>query len=182
MQKNCFKCTSYCHSQNTKRVCTYRSKFPKINNFTASLGIFFLFLIFRASPAAYGSSQVGVELKLQLPGYTTATATPDPSHIWNLPCSWKCRILNSLSGAKQWPCILMATSWVRYHWATMETPIKDVLKRNWLVPPCDCMTLKIITVYNLEPWCLFLLWLLHYLYKCQHKFELTELLKSISDS
>ena len=27
---------------------------------------------------------LGVELVLQLPAYTTATATPDPSRIWNL--------------------------------------------------------------------------------------------------
>ena len=42
---------------------------------------FFYFFRFMAVPAAYGSSQTGVELELQLPAYTTATAIamPDPS-------------------------------------------------------------------------------------------------------
>ena len=42
------------------------------------------FFLFRTTPSAYGGSQArfpayGVQLELQLPGYTTATATPDPS-------------------------------------------------------------------------------------------------------
>ena len=37
--------------------------------------VFFFF--FRATPAAYGSSE-GVESELQLPAYTTATDTLDP--------------------------------------------------------------------------------------------------------
>ena len=44
----------------------------------------FLFFLFMASPAAYGSSWPGIKLKLQLQAYTTATAMPDPSHIYNL--------------------------------------------------------------------------------------------------
>ena len=43
--------------------------------------LFVLFCFFRAVPIAYGDSQVeGVELELQLPAYTTATATREPSH------------------------------------------------------------------------------------------------------
>ena len=34
-----------------------------------------------AVPAAYGNSGLGVELELELPPYTTDTATRDPSHI-----------------------------------------------------------------------------------------------------
>ena len=29
--------------------------------------------------------RLGVELELQLPAYTTAIATQDPSHVWDLP-------------------------------------------------------------------------------------------------
>ncbi|MDD0708853.1 hypothetical protein PS028_24025, partial [Shigella sonnei] len=35
--------------------------------------------LFPATPATYGSSQARVEPELQLPAYTTATATPDQS-------------------------------------------------------------------------------------------------------
>ena len=44
---------------------------------------------------------LGVELELQLPVYTTATATQDLSRICNLHHSlWQYRILNSLSKAR----------------------------------------------------------------------------------
>ena len=44
--------------------------------------------------------RLGVESELQLPAYTTATATPDPSCICDLCCSlWPCWILNPLSKA-----------------------------------------------------------------------------------
>ena len=44
---------------------------------------------------------LGVESKLQLLAYTTATAMQDPSHICNLYHSLQqCQILNPLSGAR----------------------------------------------------------------------------------
>ena len=46
-----------------------------------------------ATPVAYGNSQAGVKLELQLPAYTTATATPDLSAICDL--HW---IFNPLRG------------------------------------------------------------------------------------
>ena len=50
----------------------------------------------------------GVELQL---AYTTATATPDLSHICELHCSsQQCWILNILSKARGQTCILMDTS------------------------------------------------------------------------
>ena len=52
-----------------------------------------------------------VELELQLPAYTTAIATPDPSLICNLyHSSWQCRILNPLNEAKDQTHILMDTN------------------------------------------------------------------------
>jgi len=45
--------------------------------------IIYLFICM-ASPMAYGCSWPEVELELQLQAYTTAMATPDPSHICNL--------------------------------------------------------------------------------------------------
>ena len=64
-----------------------------------------------------------VVLELQLPAYTTATAMPDPSRVWDLyRSSWQCWILNSLNKAKDQTCIFMDNSQVCYHRATMETP------------------------------------------------------------
>ena len=57
--------------------------------------------------------QLGVELELQLPAYTTATAMPDPSHICDLCSSlWQHQILNPGSKTRDWTCTLMDTSWV----------------------------------------------------------------------
>ena len=57
--------------------------------------------------------RLGVKSELQLLAYTTATATPDPSHICDLCCSlWQCGILNPPSEARDRTCILMDTTWV----------------------------------------------------------------------
>ena len=54
-----------------------------------------------------------VTLELQLPDYTTATATPDPSHIRDPRLSLgQCWICNSPSKARDWTCILMDTNWI----------------------------------------------------------------------
>ena len=58
------------------------------------LFFFFFFLIFRATLTTYGVSRLGIELELQLPAYTIATATPDPSCICSLHhSSQQCWIL-----------------------------------------------------------------------------------------
>ena len=67
--------------------------------------------------------RLGVELELQPPAYTTATAMQDLSCICDLHhSSWQHQILNPLSQARDWTCILMDTSRVRYGWATTGTP------------------------------------------------------------
>ena len=44
---------------------------------------------------------LGVELELQLLAYTTARATPDPSHVCDLHHNlWQCRILHPLREAR----------------------------------------------------------------------------------
>ena len=55
-------------------------------------GLFFLFLGLYLQHT--GTPKLGVESELQLPTYTTATATPDPSLICDLQHSlWWCQIL-----------------------------------------------------------------------------------------
>ena len=55
--------------------------------------------------------RVGVKTELQLPAYTTATATPD--HICKLPfSSGQCQILNPLSKARDQTSIFVDTSQV----------------------------------------------------------------------
>ena len=70
---------------------------------------------------------LGVKLELQLPVYTTVTATPGPSCVCNLHHSaWQCQILNPLSEARdQTWIILMDTRWVHCHRATMGIPTKE---------------------------------------------------------
>ena len=56
---------------------------------------------------------LGVKSELQLPAYTTATATPDPNCLCDLHSSlWQCWILSLLSEARDRTHILMDTSGV----------------------------------------------------------------------
>ena len=67
--------------------------------------------------AAYGGSKAGVELELQLPAYTTATATKDPSHVCDLyHSSHQLRILSPLRGQGSNPI----TSWILVKFVTTE--------------------------------------------------------------
>ena len=70
--------------------------------------------------------RLGIELERQLPA--TATAMQDPSHDCNQHhSSQQCQILKPLSEARNLTHILMNSSWIHYHWATMETPRKHFL-------------------------------------------------------
>ena len=74
--------------------------------------LFFYFLVFLGPyPQHMEVPRPGVETELQLSAYTTATATRDPSHICDLHhSSRQCWILNPLSEARDWTCVLMVTS------------------------------------------------------------------------
>ena len=78
-------------------------------------------------------STLGVESELQLPAYTTATATamPDLSRIWDLRCSaWQQRILNPLSEARDGIRLLVDISCVCFRRATMGTPEGEIFIRS----------------------------------------------------
>ena len=59
--------------------------------------------------------RLGVKSELQLLPYATATATQDPSHIWDLHhSSGQCRILDPLREARDRTHNLMVPSWIRF--------------------------------------------------------------------
>ena len=59
--------------------------------------------------------RLGVESELQLPSYTTATATQDPSRVCDLHhSSGQCRILNPLSEARDGTLNLIVTSRIHF--------------------------------------------------------------------
>ena len=64
-----------------------------------------------------------VQLKLQLPAYSRATATPDLSHVWDSHHSSRQRcIFNPLSEARDRNCNLMVPSQIPFCCATKGTP------------------------------------------------------------
>ena len=71
--------------------------------------------------------RLGVQLELQLPAYTTARATQDPSHVFDPHhSSWQPRILNPLNKARDRTCNLMVPSRIHFCCATMGTPGADI--------------------------------------------------------
>ena len=77
---------------------------------------FFFFLYLGLYPQHIEVPRLRVELDLQLPAYTTATATQDLGHVCDLHHgSQQCQIFNPLSEARNLTCVLMDTSRVHYH-------------------------------------------------------------------
>ena len=67
--------------------------------------------------------RLGVTLELQLPAYTTATATQDTRHMYGLHySSWQHWILNPLSETRGRTHNLMVPSWIPFCCAKMGTP------------------------------------------------------------
>ena len=65
-----------------------------------------------AAPTAYEGPRLEVKWELQLPAYTTATTTPDPSCVCDLHhSSWQRRILNPLSKDRDWIRVLRCFCW-----------------------------------------------------------------------
>ena len=74
--------------------------------------------------------RLGIKLEPQLPANATATAMWDPSHICNLHhSSRQHQIPDPLSKARDRTHILMDTSRIHYHWATMGIS-KDLYNFN----------------------------------------------------
>ena len=118
--------------------------------------------------------RLGVKLELQLPAYTTATATPDSSHVCDIHhSSRQCQIFNPSSEARDWTCNLMVSGWIRFRCATVGTPHSGHFKPCfftqlayfWCQPPEVTFTL------SLDLWaCIFRLWHLLHQHRCGEGF------------
>ena len=117
---------------NTRCWPGYRShlfSFAAGQNFNTYQFFFFKFLLFficlfRAIPRPVDVPRLGVESELQLPAYATATATQDPSHVWDLHRgSQQCWVPNPLSEARDWTRVLKDTNQAPYCWAMTGTPV-----------------------------------------------------------
>ena len=98
--------------------------------------IYLFILLYRAIPAAYGSSQARdwIQAELKLLAYATATATPDPCGVCDRPTpqlTRQRRIFNPLSKARDQICVLMDTSQIHFRWATTVTPEVVSLVIKW---------------------------------------------------
>ena len=83
----------------------------------------FIFLLFRAAPAAYVGSQARGLIGVTALAYTTVSAMPDLSHIFELyHSSRQHRILNPLSKARDGTHNLMVPGQIHFRCAMMGTP------------------------------------------------------------
>ena len=84
------------------------------------------FCLFKVAPMTYGSSQARGRIRVQLPAYTTARATWDPSYVCDLHCSsQQCWILNPLSRFEP------TSSWILVRFISAE-PHWELLEHNIL--------------------------------------------------
>ena len=90
--------------------------------------------------------RLGVQLELQLPGYTTATS--DPSHVFDLHHSPRqCWILNPLSSARDQTCNLMVPSQICFPCATTGTPALTFLLFCFTCALTSQMTMYLLYSY-----------------------------------
>ena len=85
-----------------------------------------------------------LELEIQLLACTTATATWDPSHVCDLHYnSWQHQIPDPLSKARDWTCILLVTSQICFHCATVETPLTTSYSLKVLIQMVSLMSSQV---------------------------------------
>ena len=83
----------------------------------------FVFCCLGPHPRHMEVPRLGVESELQLPACVTATATPDRSHVCDLPHSLRQRrILNPLMEARSWTHNFMVPSLICFCCTTKGTP------------------------------------------------------------
>ena len=84
---------------------------------------FFFFVFLGLHPRHMEFPRLGVELELEPPACTIATATPNMSGVCDLHhSSWQGQILNLLSEARNRIWVLVDTRQIFFRWATTGTP------------------------------------------------------------
>ena len=79
------------------------------------IGFFCLLPFLGLLPQHMEVPRLGVKSELQLPAYTIATVTRDPSCVSDLhPSSWQHWILNPLSETRHRTCLLTDASWIYF--------------------------------------------------------------------
>ena len=82
-----------------------------------------------------------IESELQLLAYTTATATPDLSHVYDLHgSSQQCRIFNPRAG----PGIKPTSSWILVGFLTARP--------QWELPDMGFLCIQSLRTYNISMW------------------------------
>ena len=95
----------------------------------------FFFLLFRATPVAYGDSQARGPIGATAAGLHHSTATSGPSCICNLHhSSWQQQIFHPLSEARGRTHNLKVPSWICFCGAMMGTPWRACFSKGILVP------------------------------------------------
>ena len=88
----------------------------RVNNTVMHFYFILFYYLFRAAPTGYGGFQARDRIGVIALAYTTATATPDPSCVFNLyHSSQQRRILNPLSEVRDQTCTLMDPSQIHFY-------------------------------------------------------------------
>ena len=81
------------------------------------------FLLFRTTPTVYGNSQARAWIGATSGSLCHSHSNAGSDHVCDLyHSSQHCWIPDPLSEARDRTCILLDTSWIWFHCATMETP------------------------------------------------------------
>ena len=140
--------------QNLKKGYTQPSRSPELKShwfrvfFLSFFLAFFLSCFLGPQVQHVKVPRLGVESKLKLLAWATATAMPDPSCICDPRYSlWH---VKPLSKVRDQTCILMDTSWVCFSWAATGTPHWFSKTDVMGVLSCQCMSCG----FKSPMWCL----------------------------
>ena len=102
----------------TKTLAHERSFHIPCGEVSFTIVLFFLFLLFWATPTACGGVQARGQVRA-----TAASLRHSYSNTESVThSSWQCWILNPHIEARDQTCNLMVPSWISFHCATMGTP------------------------------------------------------------